>query len=186
MKNYLPLLALVAAASCTPDIPQDAAPSTSTDAIIVEFDPGAAVPVVPLPNDLGIDPVSKKVNAPSLPTDSEAQKQFNTEYLDTLGGFPFESTATALVSGELNPDSVTPASVLVFDITDPAKPTPVGIAPTYANKTVSIVPSSGSWTRAHHYAVAFIGGPAGPSRRRQPGRRRLADLGGSSRRAARS
>ena len=161
MKKILPLLALVLAApaACAPDIAEDPAPTS--DAITVQFDPGATVPVVPLPNDLAIDPVTKKVNAPTLPTDSAAQAQFTKEYLNTLDGFPFESTASALVSGELNPATVTAANVLVFDVTDPAKPAPVVAAPTYANKTVSIAPPTGGWTRAHRYAVAFIGGPNG-------------------------
>ncbi len=142
-------------ASCTPDIAEDAAP----DVIVVEFAPGAAVPVVPLPNDLAKDPVTGKIKVPSSPTDSPAQKQFNEEYLGALDGFPFESTASVLVSGELLADTVNAKNVLAIDIT--AEPKPVAIAPTYANKKVTIPPPVGNWLRGHRYAIAMVGGANG-------------------------
>jgi hypothetical protein len=154
VKKVFPLL-VVLGASCTPDIPQDPAP----DVIVVEFEPGAAVPVVPRPNDLAKDPVTGKIVVPSSPADSPAQRQFNEEYLGSLEGFPFESTASVTVSGDLRADTVSPRSVLAFDVT--AVPAPVPIAPTYTGHTITIVPPAGGWLRGHRYAIALVGGPNG-------------------------
>ncbi|MEA2752249.1 MAG: hypothetical protein QOI41_6392 [Myxococcales bacterium] len=155
MKNLPPLLALLVM-SCTPDIPHDPAPSNT---IVVQFDPGAAVPVVPQPNDLAKDPVTGKIVVPPSPTDSPAQTQFNQQYLGTLTGFPFESTASVTVSGDLNPATVTAQDVLVIDVT--AAPMPVAVMPAYANRVITIAPPAGGWLRAHRYAVALVAGPNG-------------------------
>lgn len=155
MKKLFPLLVLLVP-SCSPDIPRDPAP---TDTIIAEFDPGASVPVVPLPNDLARDPASGKIVVPPSPSDSPAQRQFNEEYLGALAGFPFESSGSVKLSGDLRADSVNPSTVVAFDIT--AAPQPVVVAPTYADKTITIPPPGGQWLRGHRYAVALIGGPNG-------------------------
>jgi hypothetical protein len=158
---FIPPTLLFIASACTPDIEENAAPDPNAT-IIVEFDPGAAVPVVPAPNDLAKDPLSGRLAVPSYATDSEAQFEFNKSYLNTLDGFPFESTATVRVTGDLNVASVTPANVLAIDVTDPSKPTPVADAtPSYANKVLSISPPKGGWLRAHRYAIALYSGGGG-------------------------
>lgn len=154
MKKILPILVLLGA--CAPDITQDPAPP---ETIVVEFDPAAAVPVVPLPNDLALR--TGVIVVPPSPTDSPAQKEFNEQYLGKLSGFPYESTASVTVSGDLAPESVNPKTVLAFDVTNPAAPTPIPIAPTFANKKITIPPPAGNWLRAHKYAIATIGGANG-------------------------
>jgi hypothetical protein len=156
VKKLLPLLVVLGA--CAPDITQDAQPG---DAIIVEFDPAAAVPVVPLPNDLAIDATTGKIVVPPSATDSPAQKEFNEKYLQTLDGFPFESTGTVGLSGDLNPATVNPKTVLAFDVTDPKAPAPVAIAPVFADKKISVPPPAGNWLRGHRYAIALLGGANG-------------------------
>jgi hypothetical protein len=156
VKKLFPIFVLLGA--CAADIPQDPAPA---DAIIVNFDPAAATPVVPLPNDLAKDPTTGKIHVPPSPTDTPAQKEFNEQYLGTLDGFPYESTASVTVSGDLKPDTVTAMNILAVDITTPTAPAPVAITPTYADKKITIAPPPGNWLRGHHYAVAVVGGPTG-------------------------
>jgi hypothetical protein len=157
MKKYILYLPLALLAACAPDIPNTTQPS---DVIVVQFDPGAVVPVTPVPNDLAKDKSSGKLVIPGLPTDSAAQIEFNQNYLDMLNGFPQESTAQALLSGDLNPDSVTNQTVVALDLSAAA---PVSIVPQYdaSQKAVAIPPPVGGWLRGHEYAIAFVGGKNG-------------------------
>jgi hypothetical protein len=149
----VPILALVAA--CAPDIQQDA---VAPAAIVVQFDPGAAVPVVPIPNDLAKDAKTGKIVVPASPTDSPAQAEFNKSYLGTLDGFPFESTAQVGVSGPLKPETVNAQNVLAIDTTTGA---PVAIAPIFANNAIVVPPPAGGWQRGKRYAIALVAGPNG-------------------------
>ena len=158
MKRFLPLVALLPAFACTPDIAQD---GYDSNVVVVNFDPAAAVPVVPAPNDLAKNRATGKLAIPSEPNASAAQKEFNDSYLNTLDGFPFESTGSVTVSAELNPASVTPLSVIALDITNAAAPTQVAIAPAYANKTIKIPPPATGWLKGHSYAVALNSGTGG-------------------------
>ena len=174
MKKLLPILVLLGA--CAPDIQQDPAPST--DVVIVNFDPAHTDPatgepdaIVPLPNDLaradtktGEILPGAKIHVPTPPSSRpypDAQKEFDKQYLETLDGFPYESTASVTTSGDLKPDTVSAKTILAFDITNKAMPMPVTIAPTFANKTISIPPPAGNWTRAHTYAIAVLAGANG-------------------------
>ena len=163
MKKLLPILVLLGA--CAPDITSDPPPP---ETIVVNFDLSAAVKVVPLPNDLALaDPAHLgTIFVPPTPTDSPAQKEFNEQYLGKLGGFPYESTASVTVSGDLKPETVNAKTILVFDVTasktDPnAVPMQVVVAPTYADKKITIPPPAGNWLRAHEYAVVTVGGANG-------------------------
>lgn len=174
VKKLLPILILLGA--CAPDIQQDPAPPT--DVVIVNFDPAHTDPatgepdaIVPLPNDLaradattGVIAPGAKIKVPAPPSSrpyTDAQKEFDKNYLETLDGFPYESTASVTTSGDLKPESVNAMSILVFDVTNPAMPVSVIVAPTFANKTISIPPPAGNWTRAHTYAIAAVGGANG-------------------------
>lgn len=154
----VPLAVGLVGAACTPDIGEDPPPP---DAIVARFDPGAAVPVVPTPNDLAKDPGTGKIVVTSTDEMPAAQKEFNKDYLTGLDGFPFESTAEVLVTGELAPESVNADTVVVLDLT--AAGAPVKTTPRYDNekKAVSVPPPAGGWLRAHKYAVALIGGASG-------------------------
>jgi hypothetical protein len=157
VKTAARLVLLSALGACAPDIPNTPPPNV----IFVEFDPGAATPVVPTPNDLARDPQSGLVVVPQAPNETAAQREFDVSYLETLAGFPFESTATAMTSGDLDPTSVNTKSVVAFDLGVGAKSfTPVAISPVWdqATRTISVAPPGGEWTRAHQYAIALIGG----------------------------
>ncbi|MDP9001273.1 MAG: hypothetical protein M3O46_14320, partial [Myxococcota bacterium] len=65
MKRLLPFLLILGA--CAPDIAQN---HSTTDAIVVGFDPGATPAVVPLPNDLAL--VTGKIVVPPSPNDTPA------------------------------------------------------------------------------------------------------------------
>ena len=130
----------------------------------MEFDPGAPVPVVPTPNDLARDPSTGLVVVPPTPNESPAQREFETSYLQTLAGFPFESTASAQANGDLDPVSVNAQSVLTVDLGAQAPSfAAVAISPAWsqATRTISVAPPNGQWTRAHTYGVAMIGGANG-------------------------
>ncbi len=155
--------ALVIAAGCSPNIAQNAAPSAT---IVVEFDPSATPPVVPTPNDLAISPTSGNIVVPTSMSDSAVQTEFNQQYLGGLNGFPYESTASVLVTGALDPSTVSTTSIIAIDLTA-AKTTPaaasVALSPTYdaTTGTISIPPPGGAFLRAHQYAVAVLAGAGG-------------------------
>ena len=162
MKSIGAVLVVFVLGACAPEIPQNAAPVV----VVVEFDPAAAIPIVPTPNNLAIDHATGRIVVPATPNESAAQREFETSYLETLTGFPFESTGQAIVSGDLDPATVNAQDVLVLDLgtpSAPAAPAPVAIVPTYvaASRTVVVAPPNGSWTRAHTYAVAFVAGVNG-------------------------
>lgn len=156
VRRFLPLVLLVGA--CAPDIKQNPPPSPTVTA---QLDLAATPPVVPLPNDLAI--AGGKVAVPTSPGDSPAQTEFNQDYLGSLNGFPFESTAQAFFSGPLDPATVVPQNIVVLDITPGTVPTQVtGLpAPVFdkASNAIDQQPPAAGWTRAHRYAVALIAGP---------------------------
>jgi hypothetical protein len=161
VKNVLAFALLspfaLALGACAPDVPQNASPSPT---IVVEFDPASSV--VPSPNDLAR--ATGQVVVPPSATDTPAQAEFNLDYLGSLTAFPQESTGQVLVSGPLDPATVTAQSVLVLDITTPTAPAPVSGVTRALDPVVNaidILPPSGAWVRAHQYAVALIAGPGG-------------------------
>lgn len=145
--------------ACAPNIPQN----PQTPYVIIEFDPAASPAVVPQPNNLAINPATGLISVPLSPTDTPTTTAFNQTYLDTLDGFPMESTASVATSGDVNIATLA-TGVLVLDITNPAAPAPVPVTPSYASGgadaggTILIPPPGGQWTRAHTYAVVVIGG----------------------------
>jgi hypothetical protein len=160
VKNAARLLVMTAIGACAPDIPNRPPPNV----IVVQFDPGAAVTVVPTPNDLARDATTGLVVVPPTPGESAAQRELETTYLQTLSGFPFESTAGAQTSGDLDPGSVNAQSVLAIDLgTTTPSFGPVAIAPAWSQptRTISVAPPNGQWARAHQYAIAMIGGASG-------------------------
>ena len=128
---------------------------------MVKFDPGAVVPIVPTPNDLAKDSASGKLGIPALPTDSAAQIELNRDYLGHLTGFPHESSAEVLLSGDLNPDSVTSKTVLALDLAKGGAPVPINAKYDPDKKAISIPPPLGGWNRGHLYAMALVGGETG-------------------------
>jgi len=160
--GLLAALALFGSA-CSPDVPSNPSPPST---VVAQLDLSASPPVAPSPNDLAIDPKSGLVAVPPSLSDSDAQREFDTEYLGTLSGFPFESVATVAFSGPLDPTTVTAKSVVAFDLGAPgapAMPSNVAAPVSYdaTHNVISMAPPPGGWTRAHRYAVALLAGPGG-------------------------
>jgi hypothetical protein len=145
------LAALLSA--CFPSLQEN---TPKPNLVIMEFNPPS---VVPLPNDLAIDPVTGFIVVPTGPNDTPTQIEFNKSYLGKLTGFPMESTASTTTSGDLNPATLS-TGVLVLDITNPAAPAAVTVTPSYVagSDVLNIPPPGGAWTRGHKYAVTVIGG----------------------------
>lgn len=152
VKKVLPLLVLFAA--CDPDVGRT---STESRVIVAQFDPAASH--VPTPNDLAKSPTTGKIVVPDDPAKSAAQREFEKSYLETLDGFPHESTAKVVVLGNLAPESVNARTVLGIDVT--AVPAEVALAPQLVGQSIVVPPPAGGWLRGHRYAVVLVGGPAG-------------------------
>jgi hypothetical protein len=153
------LLGALVVLGCAPSIEQ----KPSSAHTIIEFDPAASPAVVPLPNDLAINPATGKVNAPL--TGTPANQEFTKDFLNTLDGFPVATPAIATASDPLDASSVSAATVLVNDLTVAAgggNPQ-VAVTPVFDPSTNSIVvqPPNGAWTKGHDYEVVILGGPNG-------------------------
>ena len=174
MKRLLLLALAVGFAACSPDIPVSA--DTSSKYVVAEFDP--ANNVIPLPNDLAfLDPATGKpdvrLHAP-VTGGSDAQNEFNRDYLNLLDGFPMESTASVQFSKPIDLGSLSLVTGLaaggnfaIFDITDLSSPLPV-TAVNFSQsggpngtQFLNFAPKTGYWTRGHHYSVVVLGGTSG-------------------------
>jgi hypothetical protein len=161
MKKLLLVGALtLGAASCTPEIAQDAAP----DVVVADFNPAGSPAVVPTPNDLAIDPATGLVNAPIDPNAPAAQQEFTRDYLNTLNGFPVSVTASTKIPN-LDKSTVNTNSVRFIDL---LKGTPIAtpdVTPTIAydddTDQLVIAPPATGWPKGGRYAVALIGGANG-------------------------
>ncbi|MGO8970428.1 MAG: hypothetical protein ACLQDQ_12740 [Myxococcaceae bacterium] len=162
MQRSLWLLSAVGFAAllsaCAPDIPQN----PQTPYVTIEFNLSSTPAVVPQPNNLAINDAGL-VFVPPGPDDTPTTTAFNETYLDTLDGFPMETTATVGTSGDVTPSTLA-TGILVLDITNPAAPLPAAVTSTYvsggadAGGTIVINPTSGQWTRGHTYAGVVVGG----------------------------
>ncbi|MFL5347339.1 MAG: hypothetical protein ACJ8AT_21350 [Hyalangium sp.] len=158
---FLCAVVLVSAA-CTSQ-PQVSPPSV----VNPRFDPGNAPPVVPLPNDLATDPATGLLHVDPNPDATDADKAF-IAYLNTLNGFPANSTATATFTAPIDPASVTPESVRVLDLTDGNAPV-AGVTRSYTDQPgdpanpglISLTAPGNLWLPGHIYAVALLGGEHG-------------------------
>ncbi len=121
MKRLLLLALAVGFAACSPDIPTG--PDNSTKYVEAEFDPANSV--IPLPNDLVfLDANGNFDTVLHAPTTggTDAQNEFNRDYLNLLDGFPMESTASVLFDKPIDVTSVelfsgVGGNLAVFDIT---------------------------------------------------------------------
>lgn len=171
MKRLL-LLALAATfAACSPDIPTS--PDVSGNYVVAEFNP--ATGVIPLPNDLVFLDASGNVQ-PTLqaPTTggTDAQNEFNRDYLNHLDGFPLESTASMTFDKPIDDTTVklygavppAEATLAVFDVKKNLPVTNLTVtvadAPNGA-QTLNFIPTSGYWDRGGQYAVIVLGGQNG-------------------------
>ncbi len=114
--RFVTLFALPAALpSCLcVDVASDPVP----DRVFAEFDPGAERPLIPIPNDLAVDPATGMVAIPPELTETEAERQLAV-YFAQLDGYPPDALASATFSGPLDESSLIGA-ISLFDVTEPA------------------------------------------------------------------
>jgi len=168
MKRLL-LLALAAAfTACSPDVPQN--PGESDRLVVAEFDPAHSI--IPLPNDLVFlkpdGTMDGRLHAP-VTGGTDAQNEFNRDYLNLLDGFPMESTASVLFDKPIDISTVhlfpsAGATLAVFDITNGVPITNVNVSVADAHdgaQTLNISPQGGYWARGGRYGVMVLGGANG-------------------------
>jgi len=165
MKRLVTLgfLALVFA-TCTPSIDTTNPPQFVTARLDLTTTP----PIVPLPTDLAKDPTTGKLKIPLSPSASPAEVEFATGFLNTLAGFPPDTSATATFDGALDATTVNRSTVLILD---QGAGRPVTNAPiSYADLQITIAPptvasdggsTSSGWAPGHQYAIALVGGSGG-------------------------
>jgi hypothetical protein len=170
----------VAFAACSPDIPTGS--NQSNNFVVAEFDPANSV--IPLPNDLvalnpatgqpDIDPVTGRIVRLHAPETggSDAQNEFNRDYLNHLDGFPLETSASVLFDKPIDVTTVVPfngtnaaaATLAVFDVKNNVPVSNLTITVSDApdgGQTLSFAPTSGIWDRDGRYAVLLLGGANG-------------------------
>ncbi|HEY1908788.1 MAG TPA: hypothetical protein VGG91_22285, partial [Myxococcaceae bacterium] len=168
MKRLLLLALAVGFAACSPDIPNN--PSQADKFVVAEFDPAHSV--IPLPNDLVFLDANGQQQATlqaPITGGTDAQNEFNRDYLNGLDGFPLESTASMLFDKPIDPATVVlfPAPGATFAVFDVKNNVPVtnlnfsvADAPNGA-QTLNFLPKTGFWDRGGHYAVLVLGGANG-------------------------
>lgn len=146
-------LLVTALTACDPQIPRDDAPP---ERIVAQFDPSAATPNVPRPNDLAISATTGLVEVPDAPDATEADKAFN-RYLRTLDGFPTAATASVTFSEPLDPGTVTADTVRVYDVTSGvAVAVTDGVTRSW-NEPKQRLEIKAPWEKAHRYAIIVRG-----------------------------
>ncbi|HEX8701698.1 MAG TPA: hypothetical protein VF815_22915 [Myxococcaceae bacterium] len=161
MKKLLLVGALaLGGVSCAPDIKQDPPP----DNTVAQFDPASSPAVVPLPNDLAINPATGLVNAPIDPSAPAAQQEFTRDYLNTLNGFPTSAVATTKIP-DLDETTINANTVRFIDLLQGTVIATPSVTPTTsydaATGTLSIAPPATGWPKGGRYAIALVGGPDG-------------------------
>ena len=173
MKRLLLLALAVSFAACSPDVPNSG--DQSVNFVEAEFDPAHSV--IPLPNDLvfldAAGHIQPTLQAP-ITGGTDAQNEFNRDYLNHLDGFPLESSASALFNKPIDLASVVPynganADVATFAVYDLAASPPAAVSNLAISvadvpgggQTLNFIPTSGYWERGGHYAVLLLGGAKG-------------------------
>lgn len=156
MNAFRPAALALLAASCTPQIAEDPVPQR----VIALYEPAAATPVLPLPNDLALDAATGLLAVPDGERDTAAQRELNA-WLRTLDGFPTTATPSLTFSGPLDASSVSPTSVRVLDMTDPAavKELP-GARLEWDAASLTLAVRGLAFARARVYGVAVLGSAA--------------------------
>lgn len=157
MKNRYAALVVLAVA-CAPEIPN----TPPGEFVIARFDPSAAPPVVPTPNDLVTNTTTGLLTVP-VPAEASAADKWFYDWLNTLNGFPAAAGASVTFSHALDPATVTPATVRVIDL-DASNAT-VDVTRSYTDSMntaapgqLAIAPPTGGWVPGHRYAIAIVGG----------------------------
>lgn len=157
MKNRYAALVVLAVA-CAPEIPN----TPPGEFVVARFDPSAAPPVVPTPNDLVTNTTTGLLVVP-VPAEASAADKWFYDWLNTLNGFPAAVGASVTFTHALDPATVTASTVRAIDL-DASNAT-VDVTRTYTDSTstvapgqLAIAPPTGGWLPGHRYALAIVGG----------------------------
>ena len=134
-------------------------PPMKPPTVVALFEPSLPEPKLPLPNLLATDPDTGRLDVAD-PTDAnDAEKAFYA-WLRTLRGFPVTSVATADFSAPIDPATVSPSTVLLFELTDGTATalTPKALMYDAAKLQLRV---EYLWRAGRTYAVALLGGPSG-------------------------
>jgi hypothetical protein len=153
--------------ACAEEVPTYTPPAS----IQAVFDPSTTPPAVPTPTDLAKDPATGLLKVPVADAaTAQAQAYFDT-FLNTLNGFPQSATAEVKFTAELDPASVTKDTVVVFDLSDAAKPARMDgltlqadlLYDTSGGTKASLVRiwNYAGWKRGTSYAFFVRGGASG-------------------------
>ncbi|MBL8923490.1 MAG: hypothetical protein JNJ54_31845 [Myxococcaceae bacterium] len=160
MRSRIVLVAALAVA-CAPELPN----TPPGEFVVARFDPSAAIPVVPTPNDLVTNPATGLLSVP-VPAEASAPDRWFYDWLNTLNGFPAAATASVTFTHALDPATVTASTVRVIDLD--GTNAPVDVTRVYSDTTsqaapglVVVSPPTGGWTPGHRYAIAIVGGVNG-------------------------
>src|SRR5262249_30017677 len=127
--------------------------------VVAEFDPAAAPPRVPTPNDLARDPTTGRITVPLAANASQAEKDF-AAYLATLDAYPPGSTATEPFTAALDPATVHTGPIVVLDVTTGARINDALISFDPQSFQLTVDPAT-AWPSGHTIAIAVLGGPNG-------------------------
>ena len=138
LRRSLPVVAALAAAACAKGVPVETPPSSLGYAM---FDVSAATPVIPLPNDLGLqassiakfpasafrDMLQSFADSGGYPNDQEVAVTipFSKVNIDAATG------ATTKEAPDLDPASITPSSIVILKGATPVTYAPVDLAKDY-------------------------------------------------------
>jgi len=124
------------------------------------FDPAAAPPRAPTPNNLSIK--QGLVSSTIDPLASPATQEWTRTWLNTLNGFPPATVAGADIAQQaLEPSTITPRSVRVLALSGGPLTAPPTVSWSTALKRLTLTPAGGSWGAAKTVAVVVIGGDSG-------------------------
>jgi hypothetical protein len=155
-------IAVVAVVACTPDIPTD----PPFEAETMDFDPTARPPRVPEPSHVLINPGTGRLDFSlagiPVPADCamqmvmpQAQCEFY-QYLQTLDGYPTVALARAPASSALDPETLTPANVVVIDATAREVVTDRVVVNDRVGRALTILPGGG-WKVGRLYIIGVRG-----------------------------
>ena len=119
----------------------------------VEFDPAAAVPIVPFPNNLAIDPSTGRVKLPKQPCESAVQTAVREGELNKLDGFgTYETAMSFTMTAPPDPATVVPANFVMYKIATGTTPVnPAGAQP---------IPLAMAATKSLRFTDGQCGSPA--------------------------
>jgi dienelactone hydrolase len=115
-------LSCVALVTACGDLPRSEAPLH----VVPVFDPASGR--IPTPNELLMDPTTGRVTLPIEPTMSAAEVEYIEGFLNTLDGFPVNSSLSCLFSStDVDPATLDEEGVRIYDVTEVVEATRKGV-----------------------------------------------------------